>query len=217
MDTQHKAMQTLFVETRAFREILQTLKAKNFVIINGNQGDGKTTLAYNAMHFLTTRGKRPLEINMQSQHDWNIFTKSSKENLVILIDNVFGEYSVSSERVSQWSHQSRVLQDALSHDERNNYLIITIRSEIYRQCGENITSDTFFNSAIVHISQGSKYGLNEEEMKSIFQKNVPAGCNPKRMPIPSINVRKLGFQQCCRLFKEIPKLRDMGIRFFENP
>lgn len=130
---------------------------------NGNPEDGKTALAYRPIIFLKTRGKRPLE----SQHDWNMFTKSSKENLVNLIDNVFGEYSVSSERVSHWSHQSRVLQDTISHDERNNYLILTICSEIYRQCGKNLSSHNFYNLAVINVFQDCR---SDEEMKKHFSK-----------------------------------------------
>lgn len=218
METQFTGMQTLFVETSAFTEIMKILTTNRLVVINGNPGDGKTTLAYRAMHFLTTTGKRPLEVNIRSGTDWEILTNSSKENLVILVDNIFGEYSVSSDSLSQWSHQRRVLQNALSHEERTNYLIITIRSEVYRQCGETLATDTFFNSAMINISLGGKYGVSDKEMESIFYKYIPGECIPKSGWLQvSDHVQKLGFQQCCRLYKEIPELREMGIRFFANP
>lgn len=207
----------LFVQTRAYSKIISTLYEKHYVVIKGNPGDGKTTLAYHAMRrLIAEQYKKPLQLF--NYHEWTECVIPD-ENLAIFIDNLFGEHTVSYDNVTHWSQRFPMIKASVSGGQHSNYVIICIRNDIYNQCQEMIYNE-FLNSAMVDISHGKEFELDLNEMKSIFFKYIPESkqvLSPTELTNLLNDVPKLGFPQCCHLYKDIAKLQEEGLDFFRHP
>lgn len=204
-------MLNLFIETNAYVQIWKLLNEKHVIIIKGNPGDGKTTLAHQAMFQLMKDGKYLLQLYSYNEFD-ECVTKN--QNLVIFIDNLFGEYFVSKDDARQWCGRLQSLEAALGKGNQRNYIIITIRNDIYHACSELVKIGTFFKTNMIDIAYGSKYGLTNDEMGDIL-------INYTGLTIPENDcfhdIQKFGFPQCCRLYKDTDELQKKGIDFFKRP
>ncbi|CAC5358922.1 unnamed protein product [Mytilus coruscus] len=204
-------MRPFFVEISGYKQIKYLLNEKHFIVIKGNPGDGKTTIATHAMFELMKNGKQPLQLHSYKEFDECI---SPNQNLVIFIDNFFGEFSVSKDDVAQWSCRSKALEAAVCEGHRRNYIIIAIRNDIYQEGRKLLKSDDFLESNMVDISYGCKFGLSSEDMRQLFT-------NYTNCSIPEDtffdNLPKLGFPQCCRLYRDTKELQQNGLQFFNNP
>ena len=102
-----------------------------YVIVKGNPGDGKTTLSVFIMNHLIEKGKIPIQI--RSPSDWDEFI-SPNENLLVFIDNIFGEISVSQTEVIQWSSRFPEIRTSVGFDVEgsDNMVIITIINYTYQ-------------------------------------------------------------------------------------
>ncbi|XP_076078889.1 uncharacterized protein LOC143048910 [Mytilus galloprovincialis] len=211
VEIEYKKTSPFFVETKGYKEIRKLLNEKHSIVIKGNPGDGKTALAIHAMFELIQKGNRPLQIHSYKEFDKYV---SPNQNLIIFIDNLFGEFSVSKDDVTQWSSRSKALEAAVFDGQRRNYTIIAIRNDIYQESRRLLKSDDFLQSNVVDISHGCKFGLNSEEMGRMFTKYTDQ-C------IPEVNwfdnLPKIGFPQCCRLYRDTEEIRKEGLDFFKNP
>ncbi|XP_063400084.1 uncharacterized protein LOC134684709 [Mytilus trossulus] len=204
-------MQPFFVEISGYKQIKYLLRKKNFIVIKGNPGDGKTTIAVHAMFELMKIGKQPLQLYSYRDFDECV---SPNQNLAIFIDNLFGEFFVSKDDVAQWSSRSKALEAAVCEGHRRNYIIIAIRNDIYQECRKLLKYNDFLGSNMVDISYGCTFGLSSEDMRKLFTNYT--NCS---IPEHSFfdNIPKLGFPQCCRLYRDTKELQQNGLRFFNNP
>lgn len=203
----------MFVETQAFHQIMKVLKDKHYVVIKGNPGDGKTTLAYFALNILISeRGIKPLQLFKYS--DWDKCVAPNAQNLAIFIDNLFGEFSVSNDVVTEWRNRFPQLKASVSDRQNSMYIIIAIRNNIYNHCKRRSTCE-FLNPALVDISNHEDFQLSLTEMETIFSKYIPD--TPFLLSSLRDKGPNIGFPQCCRLVKDNPALKEKGLTFFENP
>ncbi|CAG2215818.1 unnamed protein product [Mytilus edulis] len=190
---------SLFVETRAYNKIISTLSEKHYVVIKGNPGDGKTTLAYHAMRrLINNQNKKPLQLF--NYNEWTEFVIPDA-NLAIFIDNLFGEHTVSFDNVTHWSQRFPMIKASVSGGQHSTYVIICIRNDIYNQCQEMIYNE-FLNSAMVNISQGTEFELDRNEMESIFFKYIPE------------SKQVLSQAQLTNLLNDVPKLGFLNVVIF---
>ncbi|XP_062568050.1 serine/threonine-protein phosphatase 6 regulatory ankyrin repeat subunit B-like [Saccostrea cucullata] len=89
----------LFVKTRAFDKVKELLDKNGYVIIKGNPGTGKTTIAKMLMKELMEDGKSPLQLYRLTDLYGSILPG---DGIVVFIDNLFGEISLSSETVKDF-------------------------------------------------------------------------------------------------------------------
>jgi ankyrin repeat protein len=216
---EYSRIEPYFVKTRAFSNVLKKLHTCGYVVVKGNPGDGKTTIAVYVIKTLMEKGKIPIQIRTPS--DWDEFV-SPGENLVIFIDNMFGEFSLSQSDTTQWSN--RFLEMKASVDTAvegsGNLIIITIRNDIYEECCQSLKDDLFFRNATVDISD-KENKLSTMEMTQFLEIYVPDSTD-ESFAIDSdtffADVPNLGFPQCCRLFKDNAVLQEDGFpSFFKNP
>ena len=121
---------TKFVETRAFIAVLDKLKEKRLVVILGRPGDGKTTLAHQALTVLQ-REHRTVPIIT----DMSFFQMSPKvtsgTKMSILLDDLCGIYTIEKDILSQFQNKPFIFQ-LRGLIGRGNHLIIAMRKDIFR-------------------------------------------------------------------------------------
>nr|XP_022303014.1 uncharacterized protein LOC111110716 isoform X2 [Crassostrea virginica] len=218
IEKESQKLQQYFVETKASSSVMEHLCEFGYVIVKGNPGDGKTTLSVFIMKLLKEKGKIPLQI--RSPSDWDEFI-SPNENLLVFIDNIFGEISVSQTEVIQWSSRFPEIQTSVGFnvEGNDNMVIITIRNDIYEECKKSLKDESFFQEAIVDISD-KDHKLSMEEMGQILEKYVSKDVYQSCMIDTGTffnDVPNLGFPQCCRLFKDNIKFEKDFLNFFKNP
>ncbi|XP_062607801.1 uncharacterized protein LOC134269609 isoform X1 [Saccostrea cucullata] len=214
-----RRLEEYFVKTKAFSSVMDKLQRLGYVVIKGNPGDGKTATSLFIMKRLKDIGKIPIQIRTPS--GWDEFV-SPRENLIIFIDNIFGELSVSQTDITQWSNRFLEMKASVGSgiEGSDNVMIITIRNDIHEECCLSLKDDDFFLTATVDISD--RYNkLSTMEMTMILEKYIPE-VNNQSIIIDSekffSDVPNLGFPQCCRLFKDNPFLQKGGLSsFFQNP
>lgn len=195
----HKTeMEHFLVETRAFRRVIELLDEKGHVVIKGNPGSGKTTLAKYALSVMCERGKRPFQIYSMKDLCGQI---SPGENISIFIDNMFGEYSLKDDEVHDFNVREEFFKSITQRSKTgtSNILIMTIRSDIYNECTKLMENEKLASS-MLDISSG-EYELQIEEIQTLLQKyglqNVTTLLGENfRFSGP------LGFPQCCRLMRD---------------
>ncbi|CAC5383048.1 unnamed protein product [Mytilus coruscus] len=188
-----------FVETKGYIRIRHLLDENHIIVIKGNPGDGKTSLAMHVMFDSMKQGKRPLQIHRYTEFDEYV---SPNRNPSIFIDNLFGELSVSKDDVAQWSNRFKALQAAVCDGDRRNNIVIAIQKDIYNESRKFLKSN------------GSKFGLNSEEMRQMFTNYTELSFPERNF---SDSLPNLGFPQCCRLYRDTQELRNQGLVFFKNP
>lgn len=216
---EYSRIEPYFVETRAFSNVMKNLQTLGYVVVKGNPGDGKTTISVYMIKRLMEKGKIPIQIRTPS--DWDEFV-SPNENLVIFIDNIFGELSLSQTDATQWSNRFLEMKALVGTaiEGNDNVIIITIRNDIHEECCQSLKDDRFFREAKVDISDRENK-LSTMEMTQFLEKYVPDSTY-QSCEIDSdtffADVPNLGFPQCCRLFKDNVLLQGDGFpSFFQNP
>ena len=193
---------TQFVETRAFNVVMQKLCDKSHVLILGRPGDGKTTLAFQALKVLQENQQtHPLitdtSLFFEFPHDL-----ISGDKLSVLFDDLFGIYTVDQNILSKFNNKSFVLQ-FLGLIGRGNYFIMTMRKDIFLQCQNRIPLEFFKKSITVDLTE-SCFSLLKEE-KELLLKQIPNIRDStiddilKTSPIASLQV---GFPQCVEFMKD---------------
>lgn len=160
-------------------------------------------------------GKKPLQIYDYAEWDDWILRGS---NLVIFIDDIFGEHSPSDVDVRQWSNRFRSIKNMVGESNNWNCLIMTLRTDILKQISLSTDSKNFLEDSMVEINVGGRYHLTASEKKDIYHQYFPIQNAPFTEIHSSTN---LGFPQCCRMVASIiekhPELRDRIRSLFANP
>lgn len=192
---------------------MNVLKEKHYVVIKGNPGDGKTTLALFALHkLISERCMRPLQLFNYSE--WDKFVIPNKRNLAIFIDIFFGEFSISNDVLTEWRNRFSYMKANVSDVQNNMYIIIAIRNNIYNHSKRPSTRE-FLDPALVDISYREEFHLSVEEMEAIFLRYMPdKPFLPSKLRDKGPNI---GFPECCRLLKENPSLEKNALLFFSSP
>lgn len=214
-DSEVNRVKNLFVQTKAYRQILETLESKRYVVIKGNTGDGKTTLAHYAISEMRKKGKKPLEI--YKYEEWDELG-SVGNNLVVFIDNIFGEFSPSGVDVTQWSNRFKSMKALAAESTNWNCFIIALRTDILEQICLNRDSKDFLEGGMVDINVGGTYHLTDNEKEKIYNRYLPNHGNILK-DLPSLAT--IGFPQCCQMaasfIKEDPKYEKQIPFLFADP
>ncbi|XP_062587857.1 uncharacterized protein LOC134249533, partial [Saccostrea cucullata] len=210
-------MTPFFVKTRAYNKAKELLEAKRYIIIKGNPGTGKTTIAKMLMKELMEEGKSALQLQKFTDLYESV---SPGDGTVVLIDNVFGEFSFSSGDIKDLSATAELVTILIENvtDCKSNNLIFTIRNDIYNEYVGMVHNDTFFVSSMVDISDKT-YALQEAEILQLADKYDLKNTIEKQDLLRKVHEMPIwiGFPQCCKLAKSNAVIKQKISDFLLDP
>ncbi|XP_021348380.1 uncharacterized protein LOC110447178 [Mizuhopecten yessoensis] len=209
-----------YTPTKSFSDARKKLMKNRVVVIKGNSGDGKTSIALELLRLLchdVEDGQQRLQpLELHDIKDLDLVAPMSQ--LVIYLDDIFGKNVVCKQDVEEWEKRvESVIESKLCGNEHaeGNFLIITIRSGIFNSLNKSCLEKVFIeqNTVVLNINAKEKLGLlrlykpkdNFVSWKESEEKEI-VKCAPD-----------IGFPQCCRLFRDSPALQTERVNFFKRP
>ncbi|XP_033761303.1 uncharacterized protein LOC117343099 [Pecten maximus] len=209
-----------FIPTKSLQDAHQKLLENKIVIIQGNTGDGKSAIAFKLLRLLCcdeeeeqqNRYRQPLQLHNIKDFD----LVAPKSQLVMYVDNIFGENYVCQEDVKEWEKREKeIIAKCCGNEREANYLVITICSGISNSV--NGLKKTFTKQNIVDLSQYK----DQNEKLELLRLYQPKTKFVKWMDVEEKQIvasaPDIGFPLCCRLFRDTPTLQTERVKFFERP
>ncbi|XP_076109011.1 uncharacterized protein LOC143077005 [Mytilus galloprovincialis] len=166
-----------FVTTKAVKDGLLLLKQNGVLLITGYAGTGKSRIGRHVLHMFCTENKSLKCIKLTLAEWDNMTNKKEKkdnreenmnraDNLVLLLDDIFGETNCIYNR----EKDTPILDKVHAYVCKGNIkVIITIRDTVKRQCQEVFDSHRLFQYDFIDLSS-DKYLLSWEEKNTILTK-----------------------------------------------
>ena len=187
-----------FTETRAYKAVLDTLERRNHVVILGRPGDGKTTLGFQALQSLReTYDINPLIPRFPALGFLSHL--ADEKRFSIFLDDMFGIYTVSEQAISR-----PLLYQILSSLRKGNFLIMSMRKDIYLQCKIQLPKELFGQDIVIDLTN-SEFELLEKEKRSMMVQsisNINEDTVKKILSHETFHNQQIGFPQCVALMKE---------------
>lgn len=116
-------------------------------------------------------------------------------NLIVFIDNIFGENLQPDVDVTKWSNRFRSMKALTAGSTNWNCLIIALQTDRFKQICLSRDSKDFLEDGMVDINVGGRYHLTDKEKEQIYNRYLP---NQQHIP-NNISQIPIGFPQCCRI------------------
>ncbi|XP_021369177.1 uncharacterized protein LOC110460539 [Mizuhopecten yessoensis] len=204
------------ISTQALEDAKEVIRKNGMVIIKDASGDGKTMMCYQLLKWLmdgdnkdTGLSKDPLQLYSMSKWDKIV---QPEAQIALFIDDV------SEDIVEELKRRKDSIQSAFcgTLNSRSNCLILNVRDEIFKST--QMSSCELFNDENAIDLRGKNLMTSEEKLQ-ILEKYVPkikvlsGGKESKFVKLAP----KIGFPQCCRLYRDVPSLQNEGVDFFKSP
>lgn len=136
-----------FVETQYYRDAIKTLEKENVIIIHGNPGTGKTTLANMlAYQFLARDYKLKYIMNSELSNINNLININEKE--IILIDDFLGSNILELEAGKETALATLI---NLCKFKKNKKLILVTRTVLYNRAKNSYEKFNEVNNKIYNL------------------------------------------------------------------
>ncbi|XP_069102915.1 LOW QUALITY PROTEIN: uncharacterized protein [Argopecten irradians] len=212
-----KEKEIQFMQTKAYHDAQEKLRKNRVLVIKGNTGDGKTSTAFQLIHWLMEEEQQcrtPLQLHKIEKLD----LLAPNSDLACIIDDIFGERDIGRLDVQEWNKRLKNVETLfVCKQNQTNYLIITIRNEIFNVLAKNSRGTVFTKDNIIDLSS------NEYKIKGEKQ-NLLAMYTPTNLTWTEEEEKKIvgyaphiGFPQCCQLFYNSAELQEKRAYFFEKP
>ncbi|XP_033739844.1 uncharacterized protein LOC117327114 [Pecten maximus] len=207
-----------FLETKAFLDAKDKLQKNRVLVIKGNTGDGKTSTAIQLLHWLIEEQQCREPRQLFDIKDFELMTSNS--NLVTFIDDIFGEEDVGRNDVQEWNKRLKHVQRLFVGEQiQANFLLITIRNEIFNALGKSSLGEIFIPDYIIDLSSG-EYRIADEK-RELLERYRPGNFSWTEQEIENIlsYAPYIGFPKCCELFCESNdhELQKTRSDFFMKP
>lgn len=174
----------LFIEIKYYKEAIKTLEKENVIIIHGNPGTGKTTLANILVYqFLARDYKLKYIMNSELSNINNLINIDEKE--IILIDDFLGSNILELEAGKETALATLI---NLCRFKKNKKLILVTRTVLYNRAKntyekfnevDNKICNLMIDTSRINILERAKilynhlsfYGINSTEKYEAFIKN----------------------------------------------
>ncbi|XP_062577451.1 uncharacterized protein LOC134239289 [Saccostrea cucullata] len=214
LENQELRIRDVFVFTRAIKRVFELLESNRYVLIKGNPGSGKTTIAMHVLSELQEKGMIPLQVFTVEELYGSV---SQSSNVALFLDNLFGEFSVSNE-VDNFKAKLHLIKAMWNYDNcKGNVLIITIRNDIHKEAVDRISEELFLNNSSVDISNGN-FQMKSSEILDMFTKYGLEKLILSNTMLDVVKLRNsLGIPQCCSLLKNNPLFSKNAQAFLKDP
>ncbi|XP_033729702.1 uncharacterized protein LOC117318882 isoform X2 [Pecten maximus] len=206
-----------FIDTQAFRDGKEKLQKNRIAVLKGNTGDGKTSTAIQLLHWLSQEQHNRQPVQLHNIKDLDLLAPSSKT--VIFIDDIFGEKDLRKKEVQEWNKRVNSVIPRLCGDDQTeaNFILITVRNEIFNSLKTHSLADVFTDVNIVDLSADT-YKVTEEKNK-LLELYKPSEFSWEKEEKEEIVkcAPNIGFPQCCRIFRDVPEVQKERVKFFQSP
>ncbi|XP_062586292.1 uncharacterized protein LOC134247898 [Saccostrea cucullata] len=202
--------------TYAFTLALQILEDLNFVMLSGRPGDGKTCIGRKLLAFKAAEGFATYCISSVKNLQ-NILNVAKRQ--IFFMDDVFGTTTYDKCSVNEWFHYFENLRRTIDENKGKTLLIFASRNYILRDILHLPDKGSFFKAfAIVDLSQDQCLSFKEKKrMAQMYNDEFNLNLSEDEIDsICSIDT-SYGFPYALNLFSKSSKLRQLGLKFFENP
>ena len=184
-------------ETRAYRAVFNKLEQRHHVVILGRPGDGKTTIGFKVLHAIKEKYNSNPLIPQNQVLDF-LPQLPDEKYFSIFLDDMFGVYTVSEQPM----RRSLVYQ-ILSLLRKGNFLVVSMRKDIYLQCKKQLPRELFSNDVVVDLTD-TDFQLLEEEKRSMLHEisNIDEDTVTKIITHHRFSNQQIGFPQCVEIMKE---------------
>ncbi|KAL3836852.1 hypothetical protein ACJMK2_022263 [Sinanodonta woodiana] len=201
-----------YIPTTQASEAEKLLEKNGSIVIKGNPGEGKTTIA---LRLIDNEMYRERRVVVNSPGDWKTVDIDWVD--IVVLEDILGKYDLDPIRLQEWMVYLPTIQEHV--DAGKLQVIITTRTDILVKAYPKFWSLKLFSD---HLSLTlSSQNLNQLEKMSILNRELKR--NKKNMKEDVIekcvtNFNGLiGFPQSCLLFAANSKLFKRGPEFFRSP
>ena len=215
-----KEKDSLYVETRAFKELEHIVQANHWAVVIGVPGDGKTAMGAHLSLQYNKKGYEHLELHFaRDWKDWVDGSNKGKKQF-ILIDDIFGRMSVDERKVSEWSSIIDLMQRVVKQRAGDLIVVCTSRKYVFMDVKAKLAHfNSFKDSSVVDLTQG-QFALTRAEKLKMWEIYAEKYSVETEMPecIDNDSIKRPhGFPHCVEMFATNRFLQNEGISFFENP
>ncbi|KAL3836864.1 hypothetical protein ACJMK2_022275 [Sinanodonta woodiana] len=200
------------IQTQQAVEAGKLLEEKRSIVIKGNPGEGKTTIAFDLIDNEKYRDRR---VVVYSPRDWKTVDTDWVD--IVVLEDILGKYDLDSSCLQEWMVYLPTIQEHV--DAGKLQVIITTRADILEKAYSNVELLKLFSD---HLSLTlSSKNLNKVERMSILNRELKRhqktmNEDDKEKCIANFS-GCFGFPQCCLLFSAFSNLFDKGPEFFRFP
>ncbi|KAK3595785.1 hypothetical protein CHS0354_025422 [Potamilus streckersoni] len=200
------------IPTTQAEEAKKLLEGKRSVVIKGNPGEGKTTMA---LHLIDNEMYRDRCVVLDNAQDWK--TVDTHHVDIVVLDDVFGKYDLDPGRLQEWMVHLPTIQEHV--DAGKLRVIITTRVDILSKAYSRLGSLKLFSEDL-SLTLSSEQLTNSEKMsilKRELHRHKRTMYEDEKEKCIAYFSGLIGFPQCCSLFAADSKSFNKGPEFFRFP
>ena len=212
----------LYVETRAFQELVDIIEDRHMAVITGLPGDGKTTMAYHLSLKYYKEGYEHVELHFANEWKDYVDGTSGKDKgrkQFVIIDDIFGRMSVDERKLSEWTSLFDLIQNIVVNRKGDLIVVCTCRKYVYMDVRTKLSRFSLFQASYLVDMTSDRVRLNIVEKNALWDKYAKEYSvnmdNPKCIKAGLTNPH--GFPHCVELFCTDFYLQQQGECFFDNP
>ncbi|KAH3747899.1 uncharacterized protein LOC127847976 [Dreissena polymorpha] len=222
-----------YVKTNFWNQANTMLTEKHIIILTGNPGEGKTTMA---AYLALERSKPEKCLKLAHANDWRKVDWSLGLFNTVIIDDIFGARALDSNNLSEWRPFLQEIERAAKQEKLN--VILTSRRYIIEEAFDELNTYTnMFKDEVKNCVHLTSNDLTDSEKKDILVQQARLNGKEDFIKDHSINIDEcvlkskgthntgidreqnfvFGFPECANLFVTGENIMKLGARFFESP
>lgn len=201
-----------FIKTGAFEKAINMLLSTGLIILTGNAGDGKTTIAVNILRRLQTQGYTVLVLSDPGMLEQTI---DPSRQIAYFVDDAFGTPTLSKRAVEIWLSLYEKLESLVSGQKMA--LVLATRKLVLMKAKEKGMGRYChrYEKAIIDLTNPN-FCLTDTEKRIMIANHCQGlGLFPLQLT-RNLSFYSPGFPLMCKLYANNPRLRK-NTTFFHNP